>query len=62
VARREQHEYEESGAQDHACDVPNIEVLDCAYKEKTKHKRSNRSAIGVGEELAEGGGVGAHCG
>jgi hypothetical protein len=62
AARREQHEYQEGGAQDHAGDVPNIEVLDYAYEEKTKHKRSNRSAIGIGEELAEGGGVNAHCG
>jgi hypothetical protein len=49
-------------AQDHADNVSNIKVLDRAYEEKTKHKRSNRSAIGIGEELAEGGGVSAHCG
>jgi hypothetical protein len=62
AVRPEQHAYEESATQDHADDVPNIEVLDYAYEEKTKHKRSNRSAIGIGEELAEGGGVNAHCG
>ena len=62
AARREQHAYEKGAAQDNAGDVPNIEVLDYAYEEKTKQKRSNRSAIGIGEELAEGGGVNAHCG
>ena len=62
AARPEQHACQEDAAQDHADDVSNIEVLDRAYEEKTKHKRSNRSAIGIGEELAEGGGVSAHCG
>jgi len=61
AARPEQHDGQEGAAQDHADDVSNIEVLDRAYEEKTKHKRSNRSAIGVREELAEGG-ASAHCG
>ena len=61
AARPEEHACQENAAQDHADDVSNIEVLDRAYEEKTKHKRSNRSAIGVREELAEGG-ASAHCG
>ena len=62
AVRPEQHAYEESAAQYHAGDVANIEVLDRAYEEETKHKRSNCNAIGIGEELADGGGVSAHCG
>ena len=62
TARPEQHECEKGAARDHADEVSNIEVLDRAYEEKTKHKRSNCSAIGTGEELADDGGVNAHCG
>ena len=62
AVRRKQHAYEKGGAQDHADDVPTIEVLDRGYEEETKHKRSNCSPIGIGKELADGGGVNAHCG
>jgi hypothetical protein len=62
AARREQRAGKKGAAQDHAGDVPNIEVLDRAYEEETKHERSNCNAIGIGEEFADGGGVNAHCG
>jgi len=44
AARPEQRAGEKGAAQNNADDVPNIEVLDRAYEEKTKHKRSDCSA------------------